>query len=124
MRTSQSTEEIQQIIDILVEATSKVNNMVILQSEDASACASHSLNVQKELQELTAVITNINAYNSSIAASTEQQSITIKEVVGNIELIDSLAQEVTSDMHRIDDSSIQINNISEELNNLITQLRK
>lgn len=123
MRTSQSTEEIQQIIDLLVQTSTQVNDMVLAQSDEAADCAQHSLNVQKELQALTEVIEHINAYNSGIAASTEQQSITIREVVNNVEVIETLAQEVTKDMHAIDSSSSAINGISVELNKLVNQLK-
>ena len=123
IRTSNSTGEIQSIIDQLITTANEANEYVLIQGDVATDCAEHSLAVQKELKVVSEVIDNIYAFNNSIASATEEQSATIKDVSNNIETIERHAQRVSHDMKDINDSSNQIKEISEILNNLITQLK-
>ncbi|WP_413702244.1 hypothetical protein ACLKMH_03085 [Psychromonas sp. KJ10-10] len=123
MRTSQSTDEIQTIIDQLVATAKQANDYVLQQSEVANDCAEHSLAVQQELRSVASIIDSIYAYNNSIASATEEQSATIKEVANNTQIIDQNTKEVSGNIKDIDESSLKIKEISEVLNNLVIQLK-
>ena len=123
MRTSNSTGEIQTIIDQLTATVTEANEYVLIQGSVATDCAEHSLEVQKELKLVSEVIDNIYSFNNSIASATEEQSVTIKEVSSNIETIQKHAKRVSNDMEDINDSNITIKEISEILNTLVTQLK-
>jgi len=123
IRTSNSTEEIQTIIDQLIATATEANEYVLVQGDVATDCADHSLAVQKELKLVSEVIDNIYSYNNNIASATEQQSATIKDVSSNIETIERHANRVSKDMEDINESSDTIKEISEVLNKLLTQLK-
>jgi len=123
IRTSNSTEEIQTIIEQLIATATEANEYVLAQSDVASDCAEHSLGVQKELKLVTEVIDNIYLFNNNIASATEEQSATIKEVSTNIETIERHANRVGKDMEDINESSDTIKEVSEVLNNLLIQLK-
>ncbi|TEW52132.1 methyl-accepting chemotaxis protein [Psychromonas algicola] len=123
IRTSNSTGEIQNIIDQLITTATEANEYVLVQGDVATDCAEHSLAVQKELKLVSEVIDNIYSFNNSIASATEQQSVTIEEVSANIETIERHAKRVSNDMEDINDSSDTIKEISEVLNKLLTQLK-
>jgi len=123
IRTSNSTNEIQEIINQLVNTAKQANDYVLEQSDVAIDCAQHSLSVQQQLQSVSNIIDNIYSYNSSIASATEQQAVTIKNVATNTRSIEQLSNKVTSNMLDIDKSSEMIKEISEVLNSLVTQLK-
>ena len=123
IRTSNSTGEIQTIIDQLISTATDANDYVLQQSDVAIDCADHSLAVQKELRSVSEIIDNIFTYNNSIASATEQQEMTIKDVANNIETIQQHAKQVSNDMEGINESSNSIKDISEVLNGLVTQLK-
>lgn len=122
--TSNSTEEIQTIIDHLIATATEANNMVLAQNEAAIDCANHSLSVQLELNSVANIIENINTHNNIIASTTEQQSLMIEEISINTQTIDEHTQQVTTHLKKINESSGNIKNISEVLNMLITQLKR
>jgi len=123
IRTSNSTNEIQEIINQLVNTAKQANDYVLEQSDVAIDCAQHSLSVQQQLQSVSNIIDNIYSYNSSIASATEQQAVTIKNVATNTRSIEQLSNKVTSNMLDIDKSSEMIKEISEVLNSLVKQLK-
>ena len=124
IRTSQSTEEIQTIIDQLVSTAKQANDYVLQQSEVANDCAKHSLDVQQELKNVASIIDSIYLYNNSIASATEEQSVTIKEVANNTQIIEQNTKQVGDNIKDINESSIKIKDISEVLNNLVIQLKR
>jgi len=123
IRTSNSTTEIQIIIDQLVNTAKQTNEYVLQQSDVATDCAKHSLTVQGELKSVTAIIDNIYTHNNNIASATEEQAMTITDVANNTKLIEQHAQKVTKNMQRIDESGEVIIEISSTLNSLVTQLK-
>jgi len=124
MRTSNSTSEIQAIINQLVNTAKQTNDYVLQQSEVANDCAEHSLTVQKELKSVAQIIDNIYTFNNSIASATEQQAMTIADVANNTKMIEQHAKKVSKNMQNIDESGEVIKEISEVLNTLITQLKR
>jgi len=124
IRTSSSTEEIQGIINELVETAQQANKFVLQQSDAAIDCAKHSLEAQQQLKSVSNIINDIYQFNNSIAATTEEQATTIEQVVGNTSTIKQHAQQVSANLQDINQSSEVIENISEVLNQLITQLKR
>lgn len=122
-RTSNSTDEIQAIINQLTTTAQQVNDYVLEQSDVAIDCAEHSVAVQEELKGVSQIINTINTYNSSIAHAAEEQAVTIKSVAINTEKIEKHAQRVSGNMQEIDESSLMIKDISEVLNKLVAQLK-
>jgi methyl-accepting chemotaxis protein len=123
IRTSDSTTEIQAIIDQLVNKAKQANDYVVQQSSQAIECAEHSLMVQSELKSVTQVIDNIFAYNNSIATTTKEQAITINNIADNTKDIEQHAEKVSSNMQGIDDSGETIIEVSRTLNSLVSKLK-
>ncbi|RBW43973.1 hypothetical protein DS885_11705 [Psychromonas sp. B3M02] len=124
IRTSSSTEEIQGIINQLVETANQANEFVLQQSDAAIDCAKHSLEAQQQLKSVSNIINDIYQFNNTIAATTEEQATTIEQVVGNTSTIKQHAQQVSANLQDINQSSEVIKDISEVLNQLITQLKR
>lgn len=124
IRTSESTGEIQIIINQLVDTAKQANDYVLQQSDVAVDCAEHSLAVQVELKSVAQIIDNIYDYNNSIASATEEQAVTINDVTSNTKTIQQHTQKVTKNMQDIDKSSVMIQQISEVLNTLVAQLKQ
>ncbi|PKG40141.1 methyl-accepting chemotaxis protein [Psychromonas sp. Urea-02u-13] len=124
IRTSDSTSEIQAIINQLVNTAKQTNDYVLQQSEVAIDCAQHSLTVQQELKSVALIIDNIYTYNTSIASATEEQAMTITDVANNTKMIEQHTKKVSKNMQDIDESGEMIKGISEVLNTLITQLKR
>ena len=123
IRTSDSTGEIQTIINQLINTAKQANDYVLQQSDVAIDCAEHSLAVQAELKSVAQIIDNIYVYNNSIASATEEQAMTINDVASNTKVIEQHTQKVSNNMQQIDESSEKIKQISEVLNTLVTQLK-
>lgn len=123
IRTSSSTEEIQNIINQLVETANQANEFVLQQSDAAIDCAEHSLEAQEQLKSVANIIDDIYQFNNTIAVTTEEQSLTVKQVVSNTDAIKQHAQKVSVNLQDINQSSRVIKDISEVLNQLITQLK-
>ncbi|WP_409440264.1 methyl-accepting chemotaxis protein [Psychromonas sp. GE-S-Ul-11] len=124
IRTSSSTEEIQHIINQLVDTANQANEFVLQQSDAAIDCANHSLEAQEQLKSVSNIINDIYLFNNTIATTTEEQTATIEQVVINTNAIKQHAQQVSDNLQEINQSSSIIKDISEVLNNLITQLKR
>lgn len=123
IRTSNSTYEIQTIINELVTTAAEANEYVLKQSAVAIDCADHSLAVQQQLKSVSQIINNIYTFNNTIASATEQQAVTINHVALNTETIKQHAEKVSNNLQAINQSSHVITDISEELNMLVTKLK-
>lgn len=123
IRTSNSTGEIQTIINELVATAAEANEYVLKQSAVAIDCADHSLAVQQQLKSVSQIINNIYAFNNKIASTTEQQAVTINHIALNTETIKQHAEKVSNNLQTINQSSHLITDISEELNILVTKLK-
>lgn len=123
IRTSNSTDEIQTIINELVATAAEANEYVLKQSAVAIDCADHSLAVQQQLKSVSQIINNIYTFNNTIASATEQQAVTINHVALNTETIKQHAEKVSNNLQAINQSSHLIADISEELNILVTKLK-
>jgi len=123
IRTSNSTSEIQTIINELVATAAEANEYVLKQSSVAIDCADHSLALQQQLKSVSQIIDNIYTFNNTIASATEQQTVTINHVALNTETIKQHAEKVSNNLQGINLSSHVITDISEELNILVTKLK-
>tara|TARA_R110001583_G_scaffold2536_10_gene18312 strand:+ start:36572 stop:38485 length:1914 start_codon:yes stop_codon:yes gene_type:complete len=123
IRTSNSTSEIQTIINELVATAAEANEYVLKQSSVAIDCADHSLALQQQLKSVSQIINNIYTFNNTIASATEQQTVTINHVALNTETIKQHAEKVSNNLQGINLSSHVITDISEELNRLVTKLK-
>lgn len=116
-RTQESTEEINSILAQLQKAATaavETMNESTLAVENSVKEANHAGN---RLQAITDTVNTINSMNEQIASATEQQQSISSELVIEAECI----QEQTANTAN---SASQLNNVSEKLNSLATNLQQ
>jgi methyl-accepting chemotaxis protein len=122
-RTAISTQEIKTIIVNLVKTAKYANSAVQLQSNYANDNVKHTLTVQHTLSPVVVAVETILELNTSIAAATEQQSLTAECVVESTLEIQQQALQVTGNMQRVLVASDKLTQVSVSLNTLINQLK-
>lgn len=122
-RTQQSTEEVQRMIDSL-QKNSKQAVDVIEQSSQASVQAVEQANIASDnLTQIAQALMAINDLNASIASSTLQQSHVAEEINANVSRVAGLAQESTAAAEQSSRSSRNLESLSAELNQLLSQFK-
>ncbi|EPJ43417.1 MAG: hypothetical protein OFPII_41840 [Osedax symbiont Rs1] len=92
-RTQVSTEEIENIIEVLQTGTEKAVKSMVTSQEHASICAKESELMVKQLEGIRSSVGNITGMTGNIAVAVEQQSSVATEISENLLEIRQLAQE-------------------------------
>jgi methyl-accepting chemotaxis protein len=118
-RTQKSTADIQNMIEALqAQAKNAVRVMKdggdqaqqgVLQAEQTSAAFS----------SIAESVTVINNKNSQIATATGQQSLAVNKILNNIEQIAKIASETTVDSNSLDNTCLELVDLSRQLTSLV-----
>jgi len=122
-RTSASTDEIRQIIQQLVASSVEASETVKTQCIEADNCVQQMHQTQASIQPAIAEVENITELNASIAKSTQEQAETVDEIAHSTELIKVNSEKVSDSLGALITSSNDLENVSETLNQLISQLK-
>lgn len=114
-RTSESTDEIQKMIDQLqTEAQNAVNAMEASHAVTARGVSSAD-NATEVLAGIALSITDISDMNTQVATATEEQSTVVYTINQNIEEINGINELTTATAQELADSSQQLNALSQRL---------
>ncbi|MDD9174031.1 methyl-accepting chemotaxis protein [Aliivibrio finisterrensis] len=118
-RTSESTDEIQKMIDQLqAEAQNAVTAMEA--SHAVTARGVQSADTATEvLAGIALSITDISDMNTQVATATEEQSTVVYTINQNIEEINGINELTTATAQELADSSQQLNALSQRLDQLV-----
>ncbi|MUJ27423.1 HAMP domain-containing protein [Aliivibrio fischeri] len=118
-RTSESTDEIQKMIDQLQnEAKNAVDAMEASHSVTARGVESADSATQV-LAGIAKSITDISDMNTQVATATEEQSTVVYTINQNIEEINGINELTTATAQELADSSQQLNALSQRLDQLV-----
>ncbi len=118
-RTSESTDEIQKMIDQLqTEAQNAVNAMETSHTVTARGVSSAD-NATEVLAGIALSITDISDMNTQVATATEEQSTVVYTINQNIEEINGINELTTATAQELADSSQQLNALSQRLDQLV-----
>ncbi|MGD8524869.1 MAG: methyl-accepting chemotaxis protein [Thioalkalispiraceae bacterium] len=123
-RTSDSTLEIRTIIESLSAIAEEAGSTVRQHSQSAEVCVERTRQAQQALLPVVKSVQTINEMNAGIAAATEEQSAVAAGVVDNSQAIRRSSETVTANLKTVRESSASLANVSNSLNQLVTQLRK
>lgn len=122
-RTSESTEEIQQMISELQEGAGKAVTSVAESKSQATVSVEAAENTNKALEEIVEDIMNISDLNSQIATATEEQSVVTKEINVHVVSISDSSEQSFQSIASIKESSDQMNSSSVNLHELVSKFR-
>lgn len=118
-RTSESTDEIQKMIDQLqTEAQNAVTAMEASHTVTARGVSSAD-NATEVLAGIALSITDISDMNTQVATATEEQSTVVYTINQNIEEINGINELTTATAQELADSSQQLNALSQRLDQLV-----
>jgi len=115
-RTQQSTQEIQQVIQNLREASRSAVAVMNKSQERARDSVEQATEAGETLSAISHRVTSIADMSHQIAAATEEQDQTTRAIQGNIGAMNSAADAVAASTH-------EVNQLSEELSGFVTELR-
>ena len=120
-KTADSTTEIQTIMEQLQQtstaATAEIK-AIIAQSESTNA----SINEAQDKLQLSGELTlQISDTNHLVATATEQQAISLNDINNNMSEIREISEENMNNVQAIANSTEQLNELAETLDNLVTQ---
>ncbi len=123
VRTSESTQEIKDIISRLQSSSKNCVSVMAEQSSSAEQVAEQTAVAGQRLDEIVAAISNIQDLSATIASATEQQVSVVNEVAQNINSIRELNETSSSIAQKTDATAESLNNVCDDLNKLSRNFR-
>ncbi len=122
-RTTESTKEINDIIQDVIDSSSEATKTVKNQSKAASDCATQAYEAEAAMEPVIVAVDSIQNLNSGIALATQEQTSTVDEIACNTDGIKVKADAVNSHISDIKNAGDSLLHVSEALNELIRQLK-
>ncbi len=120
-RSSDSTGEIQTVIDRLREESERVVESMSSGKEQCQLVVEQANNANQSLTRISEEISHINDQTAQVATATEEQSSTVLEVNRNIEEINCSTAETARSTTQFTDSSQKLKTVSDQLETLVRQ---
>ncbi|WP_375232793.1 methyl-accepting chemotaxis protein [Pseudomonas syringae group genomosp. 3] len=122
-RTQKSTAEIQSMIENL-QTHSESAVKVIGETSRASRLTIEQANQAGEsLTSISLALTNLGELNASIASATLQQAHVVEDINQNVIVAAGLAQKTAKEAELSSAASLELSDLSEELNGLVRQFK-
>jgi methyl-accepting chemotaxis protein len=122
-RTTQSTDEIRQIIKQLTDSGAQATTMVSVQSKHAEACAQQTIDASEAMEPVVIAIEQINQRNAAIAQEALEQTSTVEGIAATTESIKVGSGKVNQQMSEINQAGESLIEIGHALEVLVRQLR-
>lgn len=122
-RTSDSTNEIQEMIQTLQEGVTSVGQAMTESSSQSDVCVQSAGTAGEKMLSIMESINEIDGENQSVASATEQQSHVIDDINGDIAQLTSLNQRGSENLDRITQECNLLQRQFGELNNLVHQFK-
>ncbi len=120
-RTQESTVEIESIVELFTGSTHEAVVLMSESTEQGNASKVATAEAHDRIAEIQRAITEINDMNNQIATAAEQQSCTSQELSQNTININKLANHSLESVSQVYTSSEEIEKISTQLQNKLTQ---
>jgi len=122
-RTQESTQEIQAMIERLQAGTKKAVKVMNESQSKVAQSVNQSNEAGAVLASISEVVTVISDMNAQIASATEEQAATAEEINRNVMNIMNEAATSSENAELADKATVELNQVSEELNALVKQFR-
>ena len=122
-RTQESTEEIHNVIEQLQKTARSVSAIMEAGQQKATASMSKANDAGKSLEAITQRVAEINSMNTQIAAATEQQQQTTKNMQGVVSEIRGSAEKAAQGSAKVADTTDDLVRITQQLEAVSRQFR-
>jgi len=122
-RSSESTDEIQNMIDLLQEQSSKTVATIQAGQDQSNAVVTQANDANTSLEQITSHISQISDMNIQVATATEEQALVVNDMSKNVEEINQLTTETSEISDELTTSSANLQKLSAQLDTLVTQFK-
>ncbi|WP_448211825.1 HAMP domain-containing methyl-accepting chemotaxis protein [Colwellia sp. MEBiC06753] len=122
-RTQESTQEIQNMIEVLQTGASKAVSVMDTGKQQAANCVEQSENADKALETITHAVHEAFDRSSQIATAAEEQSVVAHEISENLESIVTIAEQTTAGAQQTAASSSEVARLAEELQQSVQEFK-
>ncbi|WP_286233619.1 HAMP domain-containing methyl-accepting chemotaxis protein [Thalassotalea sediminis] len=122
-RTQESTQEIQNMIEVLQTGAEKAVAVMETGKKQASECVVQSGEAEKALEVITHAVHEAFDRSSQIASAAEEQSTVAHEISENLESIVAIAEQTTSGSQQTAQSSSEVAQLAEELQQSVREFK-
>lgn len=122
-RTQESTQEIQNMIEVLQTGAEKAVSVMETGKKQASECVVQSGEAEKALEVITHAVHEAFDRSSQIASAAEEQSTVAHEISENLESIVAIAEQTTSGSQQTAQSSSEVAQLAEELQQSVREFK-
>jgi methyl-accepting chemotaxis protein len=122
-RTQESTQEIQNMIEVLQGGAEKAVTVMDTGKKQASNCVDQSVEAEKALDTITHAVHEAFDRSSQIATSAEEQSVVAHEISENLESIVAIAEQTTAGSKQTAESSSEVARLAEELQQSVQEFK-
>jgi len=122
-RTQESTQEIQNMIEVLQGGAQKAVGVMDTGKKQAANCVEQSEEAEKALQTITHSVHEAFDKSTQIASAAEEQSVVAHEISENLESIVAIAEQTTAGAQQTAESSNEVAKLAEELQQSVQEFK-
>ncbi len=122
-RTQASTEEIQNMIEKLQTGTREAVTVMQQGRDRAKQSVEQASDAGSSLEAIAMAVTTINEMNVQIATAAEQQSQVAEEISRSVTNIRETAEEAAQTMRQTNDSTVELDQLAQELQDAVERFR-
>lgn len=122
-RTQESTQEIQNMIEVLQGGAEKAVSVMDTGKKQASNCVEQSVQAEQALDTITHAVHEAFDRSSQIATAAEEQSVVAHEISENLESIVAIAEQTSAGSQQTAESSSEVARLAEELQQSVQEFK-
>ncbi len=122
-RTQESTREIQEMTEKMIQESSKAVNVIELSSNMVAESVEHTQNTVEAIKKFDAIMVDVEQLSQLIATASEEQAATVGELDKNVHQISDLAGHTWDSAQVSQSSSITLNEFAQKLKENIKRFR-
>jgi methyl-accepting chemotaxis protein len=120
-RTQESTQEIQNMIEVLQTGAEKAVLVMNTGKKQATNCVEQSIQAEQALDTITHAVHEASDRSSQIATAAEEQSVVAHEISENLESIVAIAEQTTAGSKQTAEASSEVARLAEELQHSVRE---
>lgn len=122
-KTQESTEQINEIIDRLLNGVKEAVTIMSSSQSRASATVDSSRKAQSTLEDVNNYLSSINERIIQVATAVEEQSAVVNDINQNVENINEISQEATAQGEKVASASQSLIEVSGELKREVSNFK-
>jgi methyl-accepting chemotaxis protein len=122
-RTQVSTQEIQNMIEVLQTGAEKAVVVMNTGKKQATNCVEQSIQAEQALDTITHAVHEAFDRSSQIATAAEEQSVVAHEISENLESIVTIAEQTTAGSKQTAEASSEVARLAEELQQSVREFK-